>query len=420
MSPSLPSLPTAAVTPELLPAASSNININQSDRINSGGFGAFLGEAYSAISSAVPGAAAAPPEGGTRLAELQPLPQDGKLLPLLQQALEKLAGAGVDLKQFAERLASKLKTLSQDSATGPEQQLAVALQQLLQEQPALKSILPADTLAAIAQSAQSKSRLLVADGSNASAMDRPELAQQKTGDTAARLPPPSGQAVSTDRGALTLDTALSQLQQPIAAQEQPPADTAALFAAFKRLLASDKASVPSESATRADIALSGVGAPTATATSASTPGVPSITVATAFGETDWDQALGERIQWLVGQKMQGAQVKLNPANLGPLEVRIQMQNDQASIQFTAHHAVVREALEAALPRLREMLEASGVQLVDVDVSGQQSFAGRQHGAHDPDRPYLAHGFDDNQTDLEVRVQTPLSAFDRRGRLDLFA
>jgi flagellar hook-length control protein FliK len=152
----------------------------------------------------------------------------------------------------------------------------------------------------------------------------------------------------------------------------------------------------------------------------STAGVPTVTVATAFGHADWDQALGDRIQWLVGQKVQGAQVKLNPANLGPMEVRIQMNNDQASIQFTAHHAVVREALEAALPRLREMLEASGVQLVDVDVSGQQSFAGRQQAADEQERPYWANGFDGAESDPEIRVQTPLTAFSGSGRLDLFA
>ena len=70
------------------------------------------------------------------------------------------------------------------------------------------------------------------------------------------------------------------------------------------------------------------------------------------------------------QKLQGAQIKLNPAQLGPMEVRIQMQHDQASIQFTSAHAVVRDALEAALPRLRDMFESAGVQLVNVDVSGQ--------------------------------------------------
>ena len=118
--------------------------------------------------------------------------------------------------------------------------------------------------------------------------------------------------------------------------------------------------------------------------------------------------------------MQGAQVKLNPANLGPMEVRIQMQNDQASIQFTSHHAVVREALEAALPRLRDMFEASGVQLVNVDVSSGQSFAQQQQAAQDSFGQSWGHNIDASEPELKIRTQTPLGAFAARGRLDLFA
>ena len=73
---------------------------------------------------------------------------------------------------------------------------------------------------------------------------------------------------------------------------------------------------------------------------------------------------------MVGSRLQGAEIRLNPAHLGPLEVRIQIQNDQANINFTAQHGMVREALEAAIPRLREMLGESGLQLNNVTVSDQ--------------------------------------------------
>ena len=59
--------------------------------------------------------------------------------------------------------------------------------------------------------------------------------------------------------------------------------------------------------------------------------------------------------------------------MGPIEVRIQMQNDQAVVSFTAQHGATREAIDAALPRLREMLSEQNVNVVDIDVS-QHSFA----------------------------------------------
>jgi flagellar hook-length control protein FliK len=86
------------------------------------------------------------------------------------------------------------------------------------------------------------------------------------------------------------------------------------------------------------------------------------------GEKGWDQAIGERILWMVGREVQSASVRIRPPNLGPLNIHLSIQNDQASVSFTAQHGIVKEALEAAIPRLREMLAESGIDLADVDVS----------------------------------------------------
>lgn len=106
------------------------------------------------------------------------------------------------------------------------------------------------------------------------------------------------------------------------------------------------------------------------------PVLPTTTVETPFRQPGWDQALSERVLWASNQKLQSAEIKLSPPQLGPIEVRVQMHQDQAQVSFTAQHASVREALEAALPRLREMFNASGFDLVDVNVS-QHSFAEQQ-------------------------------------------
>jgi len=102
-----------------------------------------------------------------------------------------------------------------------------------------------------------------------------------------------------------------------------------------------------------------------------------------------------------------------------MEVRIQVHNDQASVQFTAQHAVVREALEAALPRLRDMFEASGVQLVDVDVSSGESFA-EQQAMQASNKPHWKKGIVGDETALDKPLETPLANFVARGYLDLFA
>jgi len=111
------------------------------------------------------------------------------------------------------------------------------------------------------------------------------------------------------------------------------------------------------------------------------------------GQPEWSQALGERLQWMVGRNIQQAEVRLSPPHLGPLEIRVALQHDQASVSFVAHHAATRDAIEAALPRLREMLGEANINLADVDVGqrdprafdqqqGQPGGGGRDQGNDD--------------------------------------
>lgn len=92
----------------------------------------------------------------------------------------------------------------------------------------------------------------------------------------------------------------------------------------------------------------------------------------------WDRAMGQRVVWMVRNNMQEAQLQLNPRELGPINVRISVSNEQANVHFTAQHASTREALENAMPRLREMMQDAGLNLAQSDVSRQ--FSGQGGGA----------------------------------------
>ena len=93
-----------------------------------------------------------------------------------------------------------------------------------------------------------------------------------------------------------------------------------------------------------------------------------LNLATPVRDPGWNQALGERVVWLSRQGAQEAQIQLTPRHLGPIEVRIMMNDDQANIVFTSQNPVTREALENAMPRLREMMADSGLNLVQSEVS----------------------------------------------------
>lgn len=95
------------------------------------------------------------------------------------------------------------------------------------------------------------------------------------------------------------------------------------------------------------------------------------------GDPGWSEGLSGRITMMVNQKVGVATIHLNPADLGPIEVKVNLNHDQASVQFVSHAAQVRDALEQTIPRLREMLDDAGFTLIDSQVSDQSERQERQ-------------------------------------------
>lgn len=94
------------------------------------------------------------------------------------------------------------------------------------------------------------------------------------------------------------------------------------------------------------------------------------TLQTPTGQPGWDVEVGNRIRWMVGQNNTGLELRLNPAELGSVEVKLATEGERTNVTFFAANPAAREALEAALPRLREMFADSGMQLANADVSDQ--------------------------------------------------
>lgn len=109
---------------------------------------------------------------------------------------------------------------------------------------------------------------------------------------------------------------------------------------------------------------------------------PSARIAVPVGQPGWGQALGTQVAWFVSQNINAASLRLNPQHLGPMEVEISLDGDKASVTFASHQGMVRDALESAIPRLREMLSENGLNLVNVNISQQGML--RQQGQGAPD------------------------------------
>lgn len=160
--------------------------------------------------------------------------------------------------------------------------------------------------------------------------------------------------------------------------------------------------------------------------SASAPTTHDLKLELRVAAPGWGGELAQKVVWMATRQQQVAELHLNPPQLGPMEVMLTIGHDegvQASVQFASPHLAVREAIEAALPRLREMMANNGISLENVSVSAdsfrQQAEAGRQdrpwmkQGAGNPDDPATVAGF----------AAQPTASFMRGGRnglVDTFA
>ena len=131
-------------------------------------------------------------------------------------------------------------------------------------------------------------------------------------------------------------------------------------------------------------------------------------IRTPVSEPAWGDRMGQRVVMLAANQLKTAEIRLTPAELGPVHVKVSVEDGAASVTFQAAHAVTREALEQALPRLREMLAENGLTLGQADVGDQ----GVAQGNGDSDSESAAAGLatDDtsghgDETDLVERQKT---------------
>lgn len=147
-------------------------------------------------------------------------------------------------------------------------------------------------------------------------------------------------------------------------QNMPPLAMAASIAEAA-IVAGECSSGNAAPATFASILSANAAAPAQPAPPASPP-----PVATPLQDSRWPQDFGDRIVWMAKNDQQQAQINITPPQLGPIQITLSLNGDQASIAFASPHAEVRKAIEDAMPNLREMLSSSGINLGQSDVGAE--------------------------------------------------
>ncbi len=154
------------------------------------------------------------------------------------------------------------------------------------------------------------------------------------------------------------------------------------------------------------------------AAQASSIAQPILAVQPAIQSEAWSRVMSSRVVWMAREGVQEASLRLNPANLGSIEVKLTMHNEQANVLFIAQNAATRDALEQALPRLRESFEENGMQLADAEVADQEfEQAEDEHaageGIHQGNEPQ-------SQTEIENEQATEIPEQELEVGLSLYA
>lgn len=236
--------------------------------------------------------------------------------------------------------------------------------------------------------------------------------------TAANDPAPTTGAAATSAAVLAMPTATSTTSRPV-----EPAAIAAPNAPESGAIAMPAVDVDAAADAAPEPAPSTFGfvlhAASSTAPAAGTSAANALPVSAPHAPTPqlhsegFADDIGTHVQWLAGQKISHAHIRISPQDLGPVEVRLQLDGDRISADFSSAQPEVRQALESTLPRLREMLGQHGFELAHAGV-GQQS---RQDGGQAATTP---GGSADGGEATEETATPVVQRLSRRGLLDAYA
>lgn len=143
-------------------------------------------------------------------------------------------------------------------------------------------------------------------------------------------------------------------------------------------------------------------------------------IKTPMNNSEWKADLGERVAWMANNKISAAEIKINPSHLGPIDIKVSVNNEQqATVSMIASHGATREALEAAIPRLRDILSDAGLQLADADVNSQHPEQGEHQASEGADAMNGAQQKEPSEVASNEIHITPISSIQNTG-IDIFA
>lgn len=312
-----------------------------------------------AASVALPVPAQAQPEGAIEDQAEQPAPGP------MPQAERPRQAAGASLPAYAAKLHAGLlqaqaqQTQAQHAAPAATTTSPVALQ------PADQAAQPAQAQWQAAASVPQRESSPVPRNEARTAGEGRAIPQGLRGLLQAMARGEAAQAPATTSTPASVDAPL-----PLAQELQPSPATSVQEEAVAELLAPGTQTAKSEPSSGQSLAASGLlhTSQAQAATPATTAAGSEHVLRSAVGTPRWAEEMGNHLVLMSARGQQEGSLTLTPEHLGPLEVRISVNQNTANVWFGAQHADTRAALAEALPRLREMFDQAGLSLGHAGVS----------------------------------------------------
>lgn len=135
----------------------------------------------------------------------------------------------------------------------------------------------------------------------------------------------------------------------------------------------------------------------------------------------WPQQFSDKIVWMAKSDQLSAQINISPPQLGPVQITLNINGDNASVLFTSPHAEVRQSIENSLPQLREMLAATGISLGQTNVGDNLAQQNQNNAYMMANKNHSTH----ENAILPANDTVPITAsrqaqLQGRGLVDLFA
>ncbi|MDE2156498.1 MAG: flagellar hook-length control protein FliK [Xanthomonadaceae bacterium] len=112
-------------------------------------------------------------------------------------------------------------------------------------------------------------------------------------------------------------------------------------------------------------------------------GMPQLQLSAPVGSPAFAQELGQHVAWLGGQDVAQARIRLHPAELGQLDVKINVTHGRVDVVFSAQHPAAVNAVQQSLPQLGHMLAQHGLALDHAEVGQHDRGEHRSHSGNAP-------------------------------------